>query len=71
MKKGIYRHFKGAYYRVLVIAEHTETSEEMVIYTPVKGKFKVYCRPASMFNSPVDKSKYPDVNQKNRFEFIK
>ena len=29
---GLYRHFKGNYYRVLSIARHSETTEPMVVY---------------------------------------
>jgi hypothetical protein len=32
MKCGIYQHYKGGYYQILGVAEHTETSEMMVVY---------------------------------------
>lgn len=32
----IYRHFKGNTYKVIALARHSETDEEMVVYQSVK-----------------------------------
>lgn len=64
------RHFKGKFYMVLGVAQHTETSEELVLYKAMYDDYKVYARPIDMFLSKVDKIKYPEVDQEYRLEFI-
>lgn len=67
---GIYRHFKGNYYLVEEIAKDSETEEDVVVYRKLYGDGSLWVRPLSMFLSEVDHEKYPDVEQKYRFELI-
>ena len=64
---GVYHHFKGNDYRVLCIATDSTNLNKVVVYKSLKDG-EVWVRPYEEFNSLVDKTKYPDVKQKSRFE---
>ena len=73
---GVYKHFKGHVYKVIEIAYDSETYDEknpelskVVVYQDVENG-KCWVRPYQMFNSLVDRNKYPNVLQKYRFEEI-
>lgn len=68
IKEGqIYRHFKGDFVKVLMLATDSETLDDLVVY---EHKDKVWVRPLNMFMSKVDKEKYPECKQEYRFELI-
>ena len=50
---ALYRHYKGNLYRVLYLAKHTETLEDLVVYVNVEDESHVWARPLSMWNDPV------------------
>ena len=66
----VYRHFKGNNYLVENIAIHSETMEKYGVYRDLYGEEDLYIRPLDMFMEEVDKQKYPNVNQKYRFELV-
>lgn len=65
-----YRHFKGNFYIVDGLAMHSETEESYVVYHREGHDGELWIRPVNMFLSPVDKAKYPDVQQEFRFEMV-
>ncbi len=50
---GTYRHFKGNLYEVIMIAKHSETLEDIVVYQQLYGEKGYWVRPLSMFNEYV------------------
>ena len=58
IKCGRYRHFKGNEYRVIGLAKHSETLEDMVVYQALYGEQGLWVRPASMWNETVDREDY-------------
>ena len=58
LKPGLYRHFKGRMYRLLHVAKHSETLEEMVVYQALYGEQGIWVRPASMWNEHVERDGY-------------
>ena len=63
----IYKHFKGHIYKVINIALDSEDLSKKVVYENTTDG-KVWVRDYDMFNSLVDKNKYPNVTQEYRFE---
>ena len=66
MEKKYYRHFKGNIYRVLHIAKHSETLEEMVVYQAMYGEKGVWVRPKAMFEEVIER----DGKMIRRFSLI-
>ena len=72
----IVQHFKREFdsegnnylYEIVGVAHHSETDENLMVYRALYGGGKMCARPVDMFYSEVDRSKYPDVKQKYRFE---
>ena len=61
-----YRHFKGNIYRVLHIAKHSETLEDMVVYQAMYGEGGIWVRPKAMFEEVIER----DGKTLRRFEPI-
>jgi len=51
---GTYQHFKGNFYEVLMIAKHSETQEDYVVYQALYGKKGRWIRPLAMFDEMVE-----------------
>jgi hypothetical protein len=46
---GEYEHYKGYRYKVLALAKHSETLEDLVVYQALYGERGVWVRPLKMF----------------------
>ena len=57
-----YKHYKGGTYKVLSMAEHSETKEKMVVYQSIEFG-GTYCRPLELWNEKT-------INGESRFEQI-
>ncbi len=67
----VYRHFKGNDYRIVTLAEDTETGETLVIYQALYGEGKIFARELHLFLETIDKNRYPGATQEHRFEIVK
>ena len=66
IKLGKYKHYKGGLYKVLCMAKHSETLEDMVVYQALYGEGEIWVRPASMWSEEVNYN----GNKMLRFEYI-
>jgi hypothetical protein len=46
---SFYEHYKGFRYKVLAVAFHSETLEELVVYQALYGEGHIWVRPLDMF----------------------
>ena len=46
---SLYEHYKGLRYKILAVARHSETLEELVVYQALYGEGGVWVRPLVMF----------------------
>ena len=71
MQLGKYKHYKGKEYKVIGIATHSETLEEMVIYEALyqiegKGYNSLWVRPKKMFEEQIELN----GTMVNRFQYL-
>lgn len=66
-RPGIYKHYKGNEYKLLCVATHSETMEEMVVYQALYGGMGVWVRPAAMWAEQI----MIDGDQVPRFAFVR
>ena len=54
---AMYKHYKGKFYRILGVAKHSETLEELVVYEALYDNplSKLWVRPKKMFLEKIEK----------------
>ena len=69
LKRGIYKHYKGKEYRVVGVAKHSETHEDLVVYEALYSNniSGLWVRPLSMFMEEVE----VEGKKQPRFMWIK
>ena len=77
----VWKHFKGHYYWIKEIGHHSVTKEKMVVCVRIQDHYpkshtiepialEPRISPLKIFMLEVDHEKYPDVEQKYRFEKV-
>lgn len=50
----IYQHENGSFYQILLLAEHAQTGERLVVYQNLGGGFEILAEPLSVFWEKAD-----------------
>jgi len=66
-RPGVYRHYKGNEYDVLMLATHSESLDELVVYRARYGAHGIWVRPVEMF---FDNVEYGGV-EVERFSYLR
>ncbi len=67
LKLGEYEHHKGKRYKVLGVALHSETLEELVVYKALYDQGFTWVRPLEMFLEDIE----VNGRKQKRFRFLK
>ena len=68
-----YRHFKGGTYRILTIAQDSESLALVVVYQALYGDHKVWVRPKEMFDGYVERDgeiikRFTEITEEEAYE---
>ena len=68
IKLGRYRHYKSEEkeYKMIGVARHSETREELVIYRALYGRHDIWARPVKMFKEKI----VVDGKKVSRFKYL-
>ena len=50
----LYEHYKGLRYKILGVARHSETLEELIVYQALYGEGDIWVRPLDMFLESIE-----------------
>ena len=59
LKPGVYKHYKGGFYKILGVARHENTDEELAVYRELSrgletGEGPLFVRPVDQFFEEVE-----------------
>ena len=66
-----YHHFKGHDYQIITLAKDASDGHMIVVYQGLYPPYQMFARDLSEFMSDVDRRKYPDAVQRERFALIR
>lgn len=67
IKAGRYQHYKGNFYKVIGVAKHSETQENMVVYKSIDNAHQLWVRSYDEFREIISEKGEPPIR---RFKLI-